>query len=544
MGENESTGINDAELQKIKTVLNQPIKIDGVGEFIDSVRLLREKYPNDIRGIIESDVTEEYKKKFLLEMVDIYENSEADKAATHESMKNMEIPEPSKSNRNFSKWALRIYLGLLVTSGVVIAYDQYEHKKDKELVQGWEKQKLVLTPGEIEQQADTLFQGLQGRNWVMEEAYSDLQDHLDTVFADERRKFEDSARSQIIGSIQSLEQTNPQKFNDFVFEYWKSKNNLPNHFAEISKEFNDIEEAFKPHLEYFNQENDNLKNKKNALFAKLEKSYEKESGKEKKNITWHEAQAEVQKTPEQKKIEIIPEQKNEGDTTGNAEYAAFKAHIDSIPELQRAYQEYLDSISGTLSHEVQKIQDSLNRANAVRDAQEAEVRNQIKKEKDAQIILVQAAYSAGEINHIEEQKNAFTPEVWNYLKNYYLSQEVFGFYDGVSNPEIQKELRQSPDSTLIKNTLSQVSAGKDQFDQATKLKIEEINQVFADKEGREISLIIQKASEISDPIEEVLKVKTKEYEDMIQSKRDMFQVRYKDTWNAEIERMHSHVKPM
>jgi hypothetical protein len=334
----------------------------------------------------------------------------------------------------------RVYGGIFGTLtvlggsiGVMVHQERAQMAEEKEKEQTWIKEKLqtVSTIDEIDQQADTIFNGLKDNTFVYE-AYDTVQKTANKLFAEQHAGLEKKSVEQITGYLETLELQKPEVFKELVFGYWKSKNNLPSSYN--SHTSYEVEEPIRKLQKDFDTEKETLDKKQESITKRLYASYKNAYGAE-TTVSYTEAQKISEQAAQEKQKANQTESKND---SINPEYVKFSEHVDSL--VNGDFNEYSAVFNSPLAKEVgvleHRIQDILNTT----ESKQNEAKSTLDAKRDQEIQEVRNRESGAAGAHIEELSKKFPKEVMGYLEDYYLVNEAFGHYRRIKDSVSENEM--------------------------------------------------------------------------------------------------------
>lgn len=514
-------------------------------EYINKLRELKKTHPDLAESLKLWKGDKQFKKDiesglFFLKTEDP-DNDSPEWTRTPDYQKTMEpyyYPEKLRGDRRHMR---RVYGGIIATLttlavGAGISYYEAEKsfQEDEDAEHAWEAQKLPMTLAEIEQQADTIYQGL-SRNFYLFEAHRNLTNKVDSQFREQQAALEDTARNNIVNYLDSLQAENPELLKNVVLEYWKKENGMASEYYSLAFYPANIEKPIDDEKDAFKKEQEELKAKKEALLARLEKAYKDADGG--KTVSFEEAQREaIQKQDGQQ----TPEVKQD---TLNSEYLQFTKHIDSL--MSGPMSELAETLNSPLAKEISelevKIQAIVNEMNAKKSAEVQKVTDQ--EAQEIQNVLNADAKERG--IQTQNEIEGFSSDVWEYLKDYYLVNEVFRDYDGISDTASENELAVFEKDPEVMAAFKKLNAIKTEAEKRLGSKITDIKARFAAKKQETIWLVESDFNGTLVPLQQELAPKIEVFNLQANAARGKYLQTFKDTWNTELtEQGITSVKPM
>lgn len=413
-------------------------------EFIEKIKEIRRTNPGFISSLENSELKDRFSRD-ILEAVHFLEREGRDEQSI-KSLEKYYYPEYLKGERRRNRRILGIYGGAFAVLGTGLAVSVHEinehNREDQEEEKRWEAIKLSLPEQEIEQQIDTVFDGLKDNNY-RHLAYDTLEQTIEAHLDKEEADWQNVGREKINNYIDSATTEDPKAFKNLTLEYWKQQNKLPSDYYQIAYTRGEIGTSLFEQKVQFGKEHDELSARRNDLLNRLRAAFLRTF--DNKTADYVEESRKIEERtskPEETKIETET-------TNENPELKKFTDHVHALLENTTALKDLDSALTEPSTAKLAiEIQDLENRLYAIRDASETEERatkHSIEEKRNEEIEALKAKGESIE-SSLDSLSESFTQEVWDYLKNYYLVHEVWEDY-GLSDPDSKatlNKLQQDP----------------------------------------------------------------------------------------------------
>ncbi|MCC6323398.1 hypothetical protein IT400_01250 [Candidatus Nomurabacteria bacterium] len=343
-------------------------------------------------------------------------------------------PEKQLSDRRATNRALGIPLGIiggLAVAGTVTYLEvERQFKEAENQEKAWEKEKLPLSIDEIDSQADTIFDQLNG-NYCLINAKLKINKIIEDSFAKDKKNLEIEVRDDVVNSLDQFQKDNKDDFENMVFDYYLSKNNLPCNYSYLDKVG-----FYHDKLSEFDKKEEELEKSKEKLQERIQKAYERAGG---ESYVKYEDVKNSKEKVENKEVDTSA--KYVGNIVRGMLAKELKAYFDAqhTPFAQEVYnlEVKLDDLNEKIENEINEALKPIiiNRQNDIRNLEIAS----IKESKDEILI----------------EKQKLSPDVFEYLKDYFLENEVFK-YSTLKDSATTLELKTLEKDSSIMNSLSRI----------------------------------------------------------------------------------------
>ncbi len=515
-------------------------------DFINTLRATKNENP-DFESFVETyKGNKRLKKDILNGLFYLAKENRSDDSPNYETpafLKQIEqyyYPEIGRKNRRHDRKFFGTYGGILgaLAIGGLVSYHEAMKQFDKEekAEENWETQKLPLTIEEIEQQVDTIFQSIEG-NLYLFSAYDTIRSNIEDRFEKVNGEFEKESRDKIVEYLDSLHTNNPQEFQDFVLEYWKSQNKMPNSYMDVAYHPQSTRTSIESYKNEYRSEKESREKNQNDLLERLRTAYKKvDGGKTEELVFAHEQLVKDQENETQTKKENDKKETNE-------ESDKFRVYIDSLTS--DAFQEYARVVNSQEGAEIKKMESEIKQ---ILELSKQEINTEKKKIKDELSLSVRDIRNqdAQEFGLTTEKfTKYFTPDVWAYLEDYYLMNDVFDEYDGLSDTITAKELKTLENDPAIKEVLNKIFEDRSESEERIKDKISEAT-FYADlKADKIVASLSMRTNTLIEPIEAEFVTKNSLYSSGVKTALREYEIIYKDVWNKELKEQNiKNVKPI
>ena len=506
-------------------------------EFIAKLREIKNENP-DFESFVDSYNGDKRLKKdiqsglFYLKKEDP-ENSDHGTPKYLDNIVKYYYPENTKKarqhDRRFWGGVATVLGGLGIAIGVTTHEMNKNFEEQEQAEKKWEKEKLPLTQEQIEQQVDTIFQGISG-NLYLFDAYDTLRTTLEDRFEEVNSRHDKDARDEIVNYLDSIHTSNPQIFQDFVLEYWKSQNKIADNFREIAGHPNNIEAPISELKDKYAKEKKILNQNQEDLLSRLYSSYKNaDGGKTEELVVAHTKMLEDKK--QVREIKESPETKK------------FRAYIDSLA--QDAWADYAKVVNSPLGKEVRTLEDRLKQELDVIEAEEKSTKKRIADELADKTRELRNSDAKEFDTYFEKHAENFQPEVWAYLEDYYLMNEVFGDYEGIKDSITENELQVLEKDPIIRQTIDDILFVRSAVEERLKGKIGELNARAEDEKREALHDIAMRTDLLIDPIRAELVTKKAKYDKEVGNALRSYEELYKTLWNEELKKQNiENVEPI
>jgi hypothetical protein len=510
-------------------------------EFMNQLRKLKAEHP-DLEALIEDYDRDKRFRKDILHGLFFLKKEEpgyqGNLVKDPEFLKDFEhyyYPENTLKQRRYMRRARRIsgtiIGGLALAAGVTIHEAKQNLKDQEEKEQTWEKQKLPLSIQEIDQQADTIFQSIAG-NFYLDAARDTLEKNIEQHFDEEYEKLEVSSRTKITDYLDSIQSNNPELFKSLVLEYWKSKNDLPSNYYNIAYSPGNIEDPIKGIRDNFSKKQEELRKTEETLLARIQKAYVDAGG---SSYSYQQGLKDIeqQETSAPEK-EIV--QDNENKT--NPEYLKFKEHVDSLANadssIVESYKKFSDAVNSPLEAEVRILEGELQEALKDQEREENNAKDNIRRERDQKVQELRNQDVSASNLEITTMSETFDSDVWAYLEDFYLVDNVF---DGkLRDTTSENSLKAMSEEASVKEALAKLMVLKEESAKKLGGKLNEINATFDQKEQKTLEEIRRTSEGAIAQIKEKLAPKKEEYTTTWEKALTEYYKKYNKLWNDELEK--------
>lgn len=446
--------------------------------------------------------------------------------------------ERRKNNRHEARvWkGLGAVMGGLAIAGGFTFYQMKQQEKEHEMAEkNWEKQKITLSLDEIEQQADTIFDGVTG-NIYLYQAYDTLNETVEHYFDIEHASLEKDSRTDIVEYLDSLQLNNPEQFKNLTLEYWKSQNGLPNNYSAISESPTSIDEPMQKAKKNFAAISETLNNREKALMARILTAYQKAGN----SITWNEA---VERAAEQERVE---KEKVAQEVKTDPEVLKFTEHVDSLARADSAivelYQKYSDALASPLRDEVAALEKKLNDADAQLAQTENNIKNDIEAQKNKKIQELVNQNAQESHLAIGQEDEIFNQDMWDYLEDYYLVHAMFD--DKLKDTVSENSLKAMGENPVVKNVLARLSGISGELKKSLAEEMTRIKNSYDDQKDELLREARFKSGELTDQIKAELEPKKQIYTTTWNEALNIYNQKYNELWNSEVKKQNNPaIKP-
>ncbi len=147
--------------------------------------------------------------------------------------------------------------------------------------------------------------------------------------------------------------------------------------------------------------------------------------------------------------------------------------------------------------------------------------------------------------YFEKHAENFQPEVWAYLEDYYLMNEVFGDYEGIKDSITENELQVLEKDPIIRQAIDDILFVRSAVEERLKGKIGELNARAEDEKREALHAIAMRTDPLIDPIRAELVTKKAKYDKEVGNALRSYEELYKTLWNEELKKQNiENVKPI